>query len=111
MIYTSLPKRKPKKPTAMQRQLAADWEALLKKHAAKNLKAQSNKLDYKLSDGPRGRSKHIESLNEWVTGPVSSKQTQQYTGTNMLGTSILHKSCIQPIFSKIEAESHAQMRR
>jgi hypothetical protein len=35
----------------------------------------------------------------------------QYTGTRLLGIAVLHKSCLQPVFSQEEAEAAAKMRR
>lgn len=37
IIHTHIPKRKARKPNAKQRQLAADWEALLKKYEPKKV--------------------------------------------------------------------------
>jgi len=35
----------------------------------------------------------------------------KYTGTEVLGVAVLHKSCLQPIFNKKAAIETAQMRR
>lgn len=51
------------------------------------------------------------SLNSWVTGAVSSKPTQQYTGDKMLGVTVMHKSCLQPVFNVEAARDAAKMRR
>ena len=53
----------------------------------------------------------IPSLDVWVTGPCSSKPSPTYTGTNILGIAVLHKSCLQPVFSSEEATEIARMRR
>jgi len=34
-----------------------------------------------------------------------------YTGSNVVGITILHKSCLQPVFSKEAAIDAAKMRR
>ena len=47
----------------------------------------------------------------WITGPVSSKPSPTYTGTEMIGITVLHKSCLQPVFNKESAEDAAKMRR
>ena len=47
----------------------------------------------------------------WITGPVSSKPSPTYTGTEMIGITVLHKSCLQPVFSKESAQDAAKMRR
>jgi hypothetical protein len=44
-------------------------------------------------------------------GSASLKEIPIYTGTNMIGISIIHKSCLQPIFSKQAAVDAASMRR
>lgn len=112
MIYTSIPKRKAKKPTAAQRQLAAEWEAIQKKYAPKKaIKPTSNKLEYKLTTPPgRTTSHHIPSLNTG-DGIASSKEKQYYTGDKMLGIGTLHKSNAVPIFSEDDAKEQARMRR
>jgi len=48
---------------------------------------------------------------EWITGPVSSKPSPTYTGENIIGIAVMHKSCLQPIFNKQAAEDVAKMRR
>lgn len=112
MIYTSFTKRKAKKPTAVQRQLAAEWEAIQKKYAPKKtIKSTSSKLDYKLTVPPgRTTSTHIPSRNTG-DGIGSTKQTQHYTGDKMLGIGTLHKSNAVPVFSTDEAHEMARMRR
>ncbi len=42
---------------------------------------------------------------------VSLKPPPKYTGTEMIGVSVIHKSGLQPIFSKDSAEDVAKMRR
>lgn len=112
MIYTSFKKRKPQKPNAQQRQLAADWEAMMKKYEPKKkLTSTSNTLDYKLTTPPgRTTTKHIPSLSTGE-GIASSKQKQYYTGDKMLGIGTLHKSNAVPIFSEDDAKEQARMRR
>lgn len=112
MIYQErIPKRKPKKPTAAQRQLAAEWDALLKKHEPKKKimpSAAPSILTPKIyirDTGPRP-----PSLNTGG-GVASSKPRPQYTGTNMIGIGTLHKSNAVPVFSTDEAKEMARMRR
>ena len=64
-----------------------------------------------ISDGysPRETPK-IRSLGT-ITGSTSLKEKKEYTGTNMIGISIVHKSCLQPIFNEDEAKAVASMRR
>jgi hypothetical protein len=44
-------------------------------------------------------------------GDCSLKEIPLYTGTEMIGISIIHKSCLQPVFSKQAAIDVATMRR
>lgn len=69
-------------------------------------------LVYSLST-PIGRSNthRIPSLDTGHSGPVSSKPAPKYTGTEMLGITILHKSCLQPVFNQQQAVDAATMRR
>jgi hypothetical protein len=112
MIYTSIPKRKAKKPTAAQRQLAAEWDAIQAKYAPKKpLKRVDTKFSYSLPT-PIGRSNthHIPSLST-AGGNTSPKPSMQYTGDKMLGIGTLHKSNAVPVFSDGEAKEMARMRR
>lgn len=112
MIYTSIPKRKPKKPNAAQRQLAADWDALMKKYEPKKpIAKKSSNWEYTLSV-PAGRTtSHNIPSRSTGEGIASSKPTMQYTGTKMLGIGTLHKSNAVPVFSDEEAIDMAKMRR
>ena len=47
----------------------------------------------------------------WITGAVTTKQTPKYTGSKIIGISVLHKSCLQPMFSNEEILDVARMRR
>lgn len=53
----------------------------------------------------------IPSLNSWVTGAVSSKPNPVYTGSAVLGISVLHKSNGVPVFSREDAIDISKMRR
>lgn len=39
------------------------------------------------------------------------KEAPQYSGDKMLGVTIMHKSCLQPIFNEESAKDVAAMRR
>jgi hypothetical protein len=52
-----------------------------------------------------------KSLGLWITGPVSSKPAQVYTGTKVKGIGTMHKSNAVPIFSDEEAVDISRMRR
>ncbi len=63
-----------------------------------------------LSPQPARRTDPVPSL---VTpgGSTAAKEHMVYTGDQMVGISIIHKSCLQPVFSKQAAEDVAKMRR
>lgn len=44
-------------------------------------------------------------------GSTAPKQVMEYTGDKMVGISIIHKSCLQPVFSQEAAIDAASMRR
>ena len=44
-------------------------------------------------------------------GNTDLKAVPKYTGTEMIGIAIIHKSCLQPVFSKEAATDTANMRR
>lgn len=109
IIHPHIPKRKKRKPTAAQRQLASDWDALLKKYEPK----KSIKPDVVAWSPPKPHIRQTErlpSLNTWE-GVATAKPRMQYTGTKMLGIGTLHKSNAVPVFTDEEAIDMARMRR
>jgi hypothetical protein len=69
------------------------------------------KLSTSLPRIPVGRgTDKIESLvTNW--GPCLKVEDKQYTGTEVLGIAVQHKSCLQPIFNQEAAKDSASMRR
>lgn len=106
---------------AKERELTIEWERkqkewakLTPKFSTKPTVQQSQKKSLVPSPMyPPGREpkQSIQSRDTGVTGAVTIKQTQHYTGDSVLGVTILHKSCLQPVFSKQEAIDAAKMRR
>ena len=98
------------------RELDESWRELLKRQGVEaEQKKQSRAmkappLDYKLST-PVGRTNthHIPSLN--TGGNATLAPAKVYTGDKVLGVTVLHKSCLQPVFSKQDAIDAAKMRR
>jgi hypothetical protein len=98
------------------RELDTSWRELQKKwqvdaddkRQRRAMKAEP--LDYKLS-APVGRNTthHIPSVN--TGGNATLAPAKVYTGDQVLGVTVLHKSCLQPIFSKQDAIDAAKMRR
>ena len=100
------------------RELESDWHDLQKKWGVEQQEKKRKRamaaepLVYSL-DTPVGRTNthHIKSLDTGHSGPVSSKPAPKYTGTEILGITIVHKSCLQPVFNQQEAVDAATMRR
>lgn len=46
-----------------------------------------------------------------MQGSTAPQPHKEYTGDQMLGISIIHKSCLQPVFSEQAARDVASMRR
>ena len=110
IIHTySLKKRKARKPTAGQRQLAAEWDAIVKKYEPKK-PVKYKAVTWQPSKSYVRETPHIPSLNSFG-GTATKSATKVYTGDKMIGITIIHKSCLQPVFTKQEAEAAASMRR
>lgn len=109
IIYTSFKKKKPKKLNAKQRELKADWEALLKKYEpAKKLKSEV--VAWTPTKTYVRETPHIPSLNSGYHD-CTKKEVMQYTGTKIKGIGTLHKSNAVPVFTDDEAKDLATMRR
>jgi hypothetical protein len=59
---------------------------------------------------PRATRTDIPSLFT-PGGSTALKPIPKYTGTEMIGISIIHKSCLQPVFNQQAAVDAASMRR
>ena len=101
------------------RELAAEWERKQAEWASLTVGAKPAKV-VKLATGTvkspvvtstARQTERGSSLNSWVTGAVASKPTQQYTGDQVLGIAVMHKSCLQPVFNAQAAVDIAKMRR
>lgn len=93
-------------------QLAREWEQVKNKHNQPLFAQQSNPKKFSTAVAtPTVEDTRPKSLNSWITGPVSSKPSQQYTGDLVKGIAVMHKSCLQPVFSNQEAIDSAKMRR
>lgn len=110
IIHPHIPKRKKSKPSAAQRQLAADWEALVKKYQPKK-QIKSSPMPTAPKPYVRDTGPRIPSLNSTGPAVAAAKPVMQYTGTKMIGIGTLHKSNAVPVFSDDEAKDMARMRR
>jgi hypothetical protein len=111
IIHTSFKKRKAKKPTAKQRELQAQWEALIKKYEPKKpVKTKQDDWTYSLGKTARRETPKIPSL-PFTAGACTKAPDKVYTGTAMKGIGTMHKSNSVPVFSDEEAIDIARMRR
>jgi hypothetical protein len=60
---------------------------------------------------PPGRETRFIPSYDSGTGVGAKKENPVYTGDKVLGVSIVHKSCLQPVFSEAQAKDFASMRR
>ena len=97
-------------------ELEAKWQDLLKRQGAeqearnKKRALSSAPLVYNPAPPPGRETVHINSL-ESTWAPCTQTQRQVYTGTKVMGVTIVHKSCLQPVFNQQEAIDAANMRR
>jgi hypothetical protein len=109
IIHPHIPKRKKRKPNAYQRQLAAEWDALLKKYEPKK-KISKSVTPWKPTSSPIRETEHYPSLD---TGGASATKApaKVYTGDKIVGIATLHKSNAVPVFHKEDAVEISKMRR
>ena len=111
MIIHTYQKSKKRKPTAKQRELARQWDELLKKYEpkspvkVKNAKPLAQPKPF-VRETPNYPS--LMTMQGSCTKPIHGKV---YTGTAMKGIGTLHKSNAVPIFTDEEARDQASMRR
>ena len=101
------------------RELKDNWDGLLKRHGVQQDSKKRTKLStnyeplskhYSLTVPNERNNSHIKSLGS-DNGVAPLKQSPTYTGTKCLGVTVLHKSCLQPVFNKQAAVDAAKMRR
>jgi len=75
--------------------------------------AMKRKFNIKPLSPEMGTPRHTTRPPSLVTpgGSTALKPIPQYTGTEMIGISIIHKSCLQPVFNQQAAVDAASMRR
>lgn len=110
IIHTTVKKRKPKKPTAKQRELQASWEAIVKKYEPKKPVVHSTVKSLTQPKPYIRETPKIPSLKGSFT-PCTKRESPVYTGTAIKGIGTMHKSNAVPIFSDEQAIEIATMRR
>jgi hypothetical protein len=97
--------------TAKQEQARMEHEAWLKRNGVHptQLQAQKRGKLKKLFSTPVEKAAEGNFQAAGTTG--AKKEEKQYTGKNLIGIAVMHKSCLQPIFTKESAKDSANMRR
>ena len=94
------------------RQLAEDWQDLLKRHNITPTKKKTKFETYKpREEAYRRETPHIPSLDPTNMAPCLKTPNKVYTGTKVKGIGTMHKSNAVPIFSDEEAIDISKMRR
>jgi len=92
-------------------QLQQEWQDLKERTMTKIAAGRpSSKGIPKLGPPPGRETPHYPSRDSGV-GVAAKKDVPVYTGDKMLGVTILHKSCLQPVFNEQAAVDAAHMRR
>ena len=92
-------------------QLQQEWQDLKERTMTKIASGRpSSKGIPKLGPPPGRETPHYPSRDSGV-GVAAKKDVPVYTGDKMLGVTILHKSCLQPVFNEQAAVDAAHMRR
>ena len=98
-------------PSKKQAQAKAEHEAWLKRnqvHPSQLCQQKRGKLNKLFTSPVEGRAEgNMKDLG--LTG--SKREEQKYTGDKLIGIAVMHKSCLQPVFTKESARDSAQMRR
>jgi hypothetical protein len=119
-MYSTTGKKKGKQKWATAEQkrkaqeLDMEWQKKQQEWASiskPKVKPVGQAVKYKMPTIPEGRQVKGVSLDTGVKGAVTVKKTQHYTGDRLLGITIMHKSCLQPVFSQEQAVDAAHMRR
>ena len=102
-------KRKAEQLDLEWKQLQAKWQ--IDSATRKRTRALKSKPFVAPVNARVAEIRKLNSVDTGHTGAVTIKQTPQYTGNNLLGITIVHKSCLQPVFTQQEAIDAANMRR
>lgn len=106
-------RRKRKFRSAAEAQRFRDYEEYKKENGiqdTKKVKSTKNVATYVPPRSFREEKPKIPS-HEMTMNTCTKKETLFYTGDRLIGIAVLHKSCLQPVFSQAEAEEVAKMRR
>ena len=70
------------------------------------------RIEVVVTSAPARRGDDLKPTPGKFHNTVAAKvEAPKYTGDNVMGVAVMHKSCLQPVFSQQEAEDSAKMRR
>jgi hypothetical protein len=104
-------------------QQAREWEEL--QRSWDKLAPRFSTRQYPAQEMPRGAFRPLQSVPTYPpgrepqnipsrdsgVGVAAAPAPKVYTGTECIGVTVLHKSCLQPVFDKQSAVDAAKMRR
>lgn len=110
------PHKYPKRdnPKAKAAELQQSWDALLAKYSKSMSGRPLKPVQSKIKQSPlpnRGSQNRIPSSPDSMKGFAAKAAPKVYTGSNIVGIAVMHKSNLVPIFSNEAAIEVAQMRR
>lgn len=109
MIHTYTRKSKQRKPNAAQRQLAAEWDSIVKKYQPQKI-IKTNVSTWTPPKPYVRETKYYPSLNTGM-GVATKADAKVYTGDKVLGIATMHKSNAVPVFNSEDAVDISKMRR
>lgn len=109
MVYGKVPKSKHKKKPGWKQE-EIEYQEHMKKLGINPYSKKSKPKFTDLKSNLKKTERKVKSLNSNV-GSTTKKEIPKYTGDKIIGISIVHKSCLQPISSKEAAVDVARMRR
>jgi len=98
------------------RELDLSWKELLKRQGVEAEEKKRRRalaaepLVYRL-ETPVGRTNTHHIPSRVTAGHDTTPNVKVYTGTEINGVTVLHKSCLQPVFNQQQAIDAASMRR
>jgi hypothetical protein len=97
-------------------ELQRSWDKLAPRFSTKKYPAQEMPRGafQPLASGPKyppGREPQNIPSRDSGMGVAAAPAPKVYTGTECIGVTVLHKSCLQPVFDKQSAVDAAKMRR
>ena len=87
------------------------WEQLKAKYETKRVLPKIDQVLHYSLENPPGRDRLDLPSRSTSGGVASSRESMRYTGHAVKGISIVHKSCLQPVFTDEQAKDFAGMRR